>query len=284
MSTMIQTASAAPRAGGRLIALASAALLGAAAMCHPARCCFRSRALGSNRVDDSARAGCSSRDQQARRLLRGAAGRYRRRARRHRHDPAGDGADSASSIHRTPGSGGRLCLSAAGAGGGGPSRDGDRRPRRSSARSRAAGGQGGLRARPRRSSASMPAWQVSERPNIFTTSVAQYRAGRGRSLVEIAVSGQRAYRCRHLQPALSDGGGSPLHPGRADRASLRQSRPAGVGAGHRLGRRRTDRVPDADRITPPVLQPGQGKINPVRIAIDFAPGFATERVTSLIIP
>jgi Ca-activated chloride channel family protein len=63
-------------------------------------------------------------------------------------------------------------------------------------------------------------------------------------------------------------------------ADLDQPAPE-VGSGWAVG---TDQVPDASRITPPVLRPGQGKINPVRIAIDFAPGFVTERVTSLYHP
>lgn len=46
----------------------------------------------------------------------------------------------------------------------------------------------------------------------------------------------------------------------------------------------TTRVPDASRITPPVLHPREGKINPVTMSIDFAPGFPVERVTSLYHP
>jgi Ca-activated chloride channel homolog len=46
----------------------------------------------------------------------------------------------------------------------------------------------------------------------------------------------------------------------------------------------TTRVPDASRITPPVLHPREGKINPVTMSIDFAPGFSVERITSLYHP
>jgi Ca-activated chloride channel family protein len=46
----------------------------------------------------------------------------------------------------------------------------------------------------------------------------------------------------------------------------------------------TDRVPDASRITPPVLHPDRGKINPVSLTIDFDPGFPVASVTSLYHP
>jgi Ca-activated chloride channel homolog len=42
----------------------------------------------------------------------------------------------------------------------------------------------------------------------------------------------------------------------------------------------TDRVPDADRITPPVAHPDAGAINPVTITIDLAAGFPLARLTS----
>jgi Ca-activated chloride channel family protein len=46
----------------------------------------------------------------------------------------------------------------------------------------------------------------------------------------------------------------------------------------------TTHVPDASRITPPVLHPREGKTNPVTMSIDLAPGFPVERVTSLYHP
>ena len=42
----------------------------------------------------------------------------------------------------------------------------------------------------------------------------------------------------------------------------------------------TDQVPDAVRVTPPVLHPAQGAINPVAIAVDLNPGFALAELTS----
>jgi Ca-activated chloride channel family protein len=42
----------------------------------------------------------------------------------------------------------------------------------------------------------------------------------------------------------------------------------------------TDQVPDASRITPPVLPPSQGSINPVTLSIDLMPGFPISHVDS----
>jgi Ca-activated chloride channel family protein len=50
---------------------------------------------------------------------------------------------------------------------------------------------------------------------------------------------------------------------------------AGTGWG-----RNTPEVPDAARITPPVIQPDQGPINPVRIRVDLDAGVPLSRVTS----
>ena len=42
----------------------------------------------------------------------------------------------------------------------------------------------------------------------------------------------------------------------------------------------TDRVPDAEKIRAPVLPPAFGKINPVRLSIELAPGFALSELRS----
>ena len=42
----------------------------------------------------------------------------------------------------------------------------------------------------------------------------------------------------------------------------------------------TDEVPDASRITPPILPPGYGKINPVSIAVSLNPGFQVAGLSS----
>jgi Ca-activated chloride channel family protein len=44
--------------------------------------------------------------------------------------------------------------------------------------------------------------------------------------------------------------------------------------------RRTDSVPDADRITPPIASPTDGAINPVAMTIGLAAGFPVARLTS----
>jgi Ca-activated chloride channel family protein len=122
----------------------------------------------------------------------------------------------------------------------------------------------------------------SERPNIFTTSVANIGPGEAIT-VEIQYQDSvhidaGTYSLRFpmvVGPRYIPGG--PIA-----QVSANPDQPAPEpGTGWAAN---TDRVPDASRITPAVLQPGQGKINPVRIAIDFAPGFATERVTSLYHP
>lgn len=42
----------------------------------------------------------------------------------------------------------------------------------------------------------------------------------------------------------------------------------------------TDQVKDAFRITPPVLHPGQGKINPVNLQVNLETGFSLQHITS----
>ncbi len=122
----------------------------------------------------------------------------------------------------------------------------------------------------------------SERPNIFTTSVANIGPGEAIT-VEIQYQDNvridaGTYSLRFpmvVGPRYIPGG--PIAE-----VSANPDQPAPeAGTGWAAN---TDRVPDASRITPPVLQPGQGKIDPVRLAIDFAPGFATERITSLYHP
>lgn len=117
----------------------------------------------------------------------------------------------------------------------------------------------------------------SERPNIFTTSVANIGPGE-KIVVEIQYQDRvdidaGSYSLRFpmvVGPRYIPGGMVSLVAGRAN---------SGGGWAND-----TDSVPDASRITPPVLHPDEGKINPVTMAIDFAPGFAVERVTSLYHP
>lgn len=107
----------------------------------------------------------------------------------------------------------------------------------------------------------------SERPNIFTTSVANIGPGE-QVVVEIQYQDRvyidaGVYSLRFpmvVGPRYIPGGG----------VSMVADRPT----------EGTTSVPDSTRITPPVLQPGQGKINPIVLEIALAPGFAVERVTS----
>jgi Ca-activated chloride channel family protein len=117
----------------------------------------------------------------------------------------------------------------------------------------------------------------SERPNIFTTSVANIGPGE-QIVVEIQ------YQDRVEIDAGTYGLRFPMVVGPryipAEAVSMVADRPNSGGG----WADDTTHVPDASRITPPVLHPREGKINPVTMSIDFAPGFPVERVTSLYHP
>jgi Ca-activated chloride channel family protein len=114
----------------------------------------------------------------------------------------------------------------------------------------------------------------SERPNIFTTAVANI--GPGQMIVveigyqdAVAVEAGR-YSLRFpmvVGPRYKPGGANTLV---ADRRSGEGTTEAAATAG----------APDADRITPPVLQPGQGNINPVALTIQLDAGFPLDEVVS----
>ena len=91
-----------------------------------------------------------------------------------------------------------------------------------------------------------------ERPNIFTTSVANIGP---RETITIEIEYQQL-----------------LH---SDQGRFRLRFPMVVGP-----RYITDAVPDASRITPPVEHPSKGPINPVTLKIDLAPGFPLARLES----
>jgi len=117
----------------------------------------------------------------------------------------------------------------------------------------------------------------SERPNIFTTSVANIGPGE-EIVVEIAYQDRVAIDSGTYSLRFPMVVGPRYIPGGA--ISLVADRTSG-GGGWAAD---TARVPDASRITPPVLHPSAGKINPVTMSIDFAPGFPVQRVTSLYHP
>ena len=110
-----------------------------------------------------------------------------------------------------------------------------------------------------------------ERPNIFTTSVANIGPGE-EITVEIEYQQTLAYdqgqfRLRFpmvVGPRYISGTPQPI-----------QEKAKSYGWGMD-----TDWVPDASRITPPVEYPGKGPINPVTLKVDLAPGFPLARLES----
>ena len=117
----------------------------------------------------------------------------------------------------------------------------------------------------------------SERPNIFTTSVANIGPGE-QIVVEIQYQDRVAIDAGTYSLRFPMVVGPRYIPGDAVSLVTDRSNSGGSWADD------TARVPDASRITPPVLHPREGKINPVTMSIDFAPGFPVERVTSLYHP
>jgi Ca-activated chloride channel family protein len=121
----------------------------------------------------------------------------------------------------------------------------------------------------------------SERPNIFTSSVANIGPGE-QIVVEIQYQDRVAIDAGTYSLRFPMVVGPRYIPG--DAVSLVADRPNSGGASGGGWAADTARVPDASRITPPVLHPREGKVNPVTMSIDFAPGFPVERVTSLYHP
>ena len=104
-----------------------------------------------------------------------------------------------------------------------------------------------------------------ERPNIFTTSVANI-APRDRITIEIEYQETIRYDQGRFQLRFPMVVGPRYIPGTP---VLVEDQPQ-AGQGFALD---TDRVPDASRVTPPVEHPAYGSINPVSLSVDLAPGF-----------
>jgi Ca-activated chloride channel homolog len=131
----------------------------------------------------------------------------------------------------------------------------------------------------------------SQRPNIFTTAVANIGPGeqvvveiqyQDKVTVEDGVYGLRFPMV--VGPRYIPGGIVAVAATTGVEGTETAPPPNGAtnsGGGWAMD---TDRVPDASQITPPVIQPGQGKINPVTITVDLDAGFATDRVISLYHP
>ncbi len=108
-----------------------------------------------------------------------------------------------------------------------------------------------------------------ERPNIFTTSVANIGPEED---VEIAIEYQEdlRYQGGRFELRFPMVVGPRFIPGAEGIDGF-----DGTGWG-----RNTPQVPDAARITPPVIHPDQGPINPVRIRVDLDAGVPLSRVGS----
>lgn len=115
-----------------------------------------------------------------------------------------------------------------------------------------------------------------ERPNVFTTSVANIGPGE-RIIVEIEYQDMIRYDQGQFQLRFPMVVGQRYVPGTP--VIVEDQDPNGSGT-----MLDTDRVPDASRITPPVQQLGQGSINPVSLSLTLTPGFPVAKVESLFHP
>src|SRR5262249_57691820 len=110
-----------------------------------------------------------------------------------------------------------------------------------------------------------------ERPNIFTTSVANI-APQDRITVEIEYQETVRYDQGAFSLRFPMVVGPRYIPGTP---VIIEDQPQGNGWSLN-----TDRVTDASRITPPVQHPDRGLINPVSLTIDLAAGFPLGRIES----
>lgn len=120
-----------------------------------------------------------------------------------------------------------------------------------------------------------------ERPNIFTTSIANI-APRDKITIEIEYQETVRFDQGTFSLRFPMVVGPRYIPGTP---VLVEDQPQ-AGQGMALD---TDRVPDASRVTPPVEHPAYGSVNPVSLSVDLAPGFPLGKLESashpiLIIP
>jgi Ca-activated chloride channel family protein len=106
-----------------------------------------------------------------------------------------------------------------------------------------------------------------ERPNIFTTSVANIGPGEE---VAVRISYQQVldYDSGRFELRFPMVVGPRYIPGAVTSTATR-------GTGWAFD---TDQVPDASRVTPPVLHPDRGPINPVSLSVTLDPGLPLERL------
>ncbi|BCA56075.1 marine proteobacterial sortase target protein [Nitrospira sp. KM1] len=110
-----------------------------------------------------------------------------------------------------------------------------------------------------------------ERPNVFTTSVANIAPG-DRITVEIEYQETVRYDQGTYSIRFPMVVGPRYIPGTPVVAEDQLSGPDWSSD--------TDRVPDASRITPPLAHPQQGPLNPVNLTIDLAAGFPLGKIES----
>jgi Ca-activated chloride channel family protein len=108
-----------------------------------------------------------------------------------------------------------------------------------------------------------------ERPNVFTTSVAHIGPGE-----EIVVTIEYEQTLRYDAGKFSLRFPMVVAPRYIPGASLVDG---DTGSGWAAN---TDQVPDAARVTPPVMHPDHGFVNPVTLAIDLHPGFPLAKIDS----
>ena len=111
-----------------------------------------------------------------------------------------------------------------------------------------------------------------ERPNIFTTSVANIGPGE-HITVEIEYQETIRYDSGQFQLRFPMTVGQRYIPG--TQVIIEHAPPKGTGT-----MLETDRVPDASRITPPIQPPARGAINPLSLSLTLKPGFPLSKVES----
>ncbi len=111
-----------------------------------------------------------------------------------------------------------------------------------------------------------------ERPNIFTTSVANIGPGE-HVTIEIEYQETVRYENEQFQLRFPMAVGQRYIPGTP--VIIEGQAPKGSGT-----MMDTDRVADASRITPPEQAPGHGSINPLSLSLTLNPGFPVAKVES----
>jgi Ca-activated chloride channel homolog len=108
-----------------------------------------------------------------------------------------------------------------------------------------------------------------ERPNLFTTSVAP-----------IGPNEEIVVQIEYQQTLPYDSGAFSIRFPMAITPRYVPGAPNGTAASGTGWSADTDRVPDASRVTPPVVHPSQGKVLPVTLSVSLDAGFALAKIES----